>query len=254
MKLSLKAIATNRINGSVTAFKTYPILSDLLSGLTDSGYWFINDKGEKQFAHKGIVRDGFSDPKKQYSFDLCLQVNTLQEMINSDVSKAIKNSCLPGGRIYDSFRSGMYSLGGFFGGGYVGGAEMAAKAASSTRDSVLKAKVDSFKVLDSDGTIRVQVGKIKPAQRPKEDERDAAVAELDKHLPAYRRSDKGFNLVDSIEWLGKLNADHSADCQKYEAIIENLMEAFDINTVDGLKHFASNLKRSADIIDAARKK
>lgn len=243
MKLSLKAIATNRINGSVTAFKTYPVLNnDILSSLTDSGYWFINDNGEKQFAHKCIVRSGFSDPSKKYRFDLCLQVDTLQDMINSDVKKVIKNSCLPGGRIYDSFRSGMYSLGGHFGG------------LATTHKSIVESAKDSFKVCDTDGNLRVQFGKIKPAQSAKEDERDAAVAELDKHLPAYRRSDKGFNLVDSIAWLGKLNTAHASDCQKYEGIIEDLMEAFDIKTIDGLKHFASNLKRSSDIIDTVRKK
>lgn len=243
MKLSLKAIATNRINGSVTAFKTYPVLNDdLLSSLTDSGYWFINDNGEKQFAHKGTVRSGFSDPKNQYSFELVLQVDTLQDMINRHVAASIKNSCSPGGRIYDSFRSGMYSLGGHFGG------------LATTHKSIVESEKDSFKVCDADGNVRVQIGKIKPAQSAKEDERDAAVAELDKHLPAYRRSDKGFNLVDSIAWLGNLNTAHASDCQKYEEILEDLMEAFDIRTIDGLKHFASNLKRSADIIDTVRKK
>jgi len=228
----------------VTAFKCYPVLNDMLSlsSLTDSGYWFINDNGEKQFAHNSTVRGGFSDPKKQYSFDLCLQVDTLQDMINSNVKETITNACRSGGHIYDSFRGGMYSLGGYFGG------------LASTHKSIVESAKDSFKVCDSDGNVRVQIGKISSGQSAKEDERDAAVAELDKHLPAYRRSDKGFNLVDSIAWLGKLNAAHGADCQKYEGIIEDLMEAFDIKTIDGLKHFASNLKRSADIIDTVRKK
>ncbi|AUV57164.1 hypothetical protein FDJ47_gp50 [Enterobacter phage Ec_L1] len=242
MKLSLKALATNRINGSVTAFKTYPVLNDVLANLTDSGYWFINDNGEKQFAYKFAVKDGFSDPKKQYSFELALQVDTLQETINSDVKAAITNACRSGGHIYDKFRSGMYSLGGHFGG------------LATTHKSIVGSEKDSFNVCDADGNVRVQIGKIKPAQSVKEDERDAAVVELDKHLPAYRRSDKGFNLVDSIAWLGKLNTAHASDCQKYEGILEDLMEAFDIRTIDGLKHFASNLKRSADIIDTVRKK
>lgn len=242
MKLSLKAIATNRINGSVTAFKTYPVLNDMLSNLTDSGYWFINDNGEKQFAHNGTVRGGLSDPKKQYSFDLVMSVDSLSDTIRRDADQAIRNARSPGGHIYDSFRGGMYSLGGYFGG------------LASTHKSIVESEKDSFKVCDTDGNVRIQIGKIKPAQSAKEDERDAAIAELDKHLPAYRRSDKGFNLVESIGWIGKLNKAHEADCQKYEGIIEDLMEAFDIKTIDGLKHFASNLKRSADIIDTVRKK
>lgn len=240
MKLSLKAIATNRVNGSVTAFKTYPVLNDMLSSLTNSGYWFINDKGEKQFAHKGIVRDGLSDPKKQYSFELCLQVNTLEETISSQIDKSIRYSLKPGGDLYGALRSG------FHGGGYV--------RDLVTNKSIAESAKNLFKVCDPSGSVRVQIGKIGSGQSAKEDERDAAVAELDKHLPAYRRSDRGFGLVESIEWLGKLNAAHSSDCQKYEGILEDLMEAFDIKTIDGLKHFASNLKRSADIIDTVRKK
>lgn len=233
MKLSLKAIATNRINGSVTAFKVYPVLNDMLASLTDSGYWFINDDGEKQFAHKGIVRDGLSNPDANYSFDLVMHIKTLSETIRDNAKITIENACRPGGHIYDSLRNGFanggyaYGLGGHFGG--------AAKAAFIARNSMFKVKVGDLRSDDKKDL-------------------DAAVAELDKHLPAYRRSDKGFGLVDSIEWLGKLNSAHRADCMKYEAIIENLMDALEISTHDELAKFASNLKRSADIIDAARKK
>lgn len=242
MKLSLKAIATNRINGSVTAFKVYPVLNDMLASLTDSGYWFINDNGEKQFAHKGIVRDGFSDPKKQYSFDLCLKVKTLEETIKSQIDKSIRYSLKPGGDLYGALR------GGFQGGGYV--RDFAFSNASNAAASAVK-EMQSICGIIGDGTIKVKIGDLRSDEKK---ERDAAVAELDKHLPAYRRSDKGFGLVESIEWIGKLNAAHSSDCQKYEGILEDLMEAFDIRTIDGLKHFASNLKRSSEIIDAVRKK
>lgn len=85
-------------------------------------------------------------------------------------------------------------------------------------------------------------------------EHKSATEILDKYLPGYRRSDKGFKLPESVEWIAKLNESHHNDCMRYEKIIENLMEAFDIKTVEGLKHFAENLKKSANIIDAVRKK
>lgn len=243
MKLSLKAIATNRVKGSVTAFKTYEVLSDgILSGVTTSGYWFINDNGEKQFAHKDTVRDGLSDPKKKYSFDLCLQVKTLEETIKSQIDKSIRYSLKPGGDLYGALR------GGFQGGGYV--RDFAFSNVSNAASSSAKA-IQSLCGIIGDGTIKVKIGDLRSNH---EKERDAAVAELDKHLPAYRRSDRGFRLIDNIKWLGELNDDHRKDCMKYEAIIENLMDAFDINTHDELAKFASNLKRSANIIDAARKK
>lgn len=238
MKLSLKALATNRINGSVTAFKTYPILDGgILGCVTDSGYWFINDDGEKQFAHKGAVRDGFSDPKKQYSFELVLQVDALQNAISENVKASITNACRPGGSIWmsskfgnigDSIADSFSVAGGFISGGFIKGASI------------------------NKGEIMAQVWKPSDTPRPKEVERDAAVAELDKHLPGYRRSDKGFGLVESIEWLGKLNAAHEADCIKYERIIENLMEAFDIRTKEELKAFADNLARSSEIIQVVK--
>lgn len=227
MKLSLKALATNRVNGSVTAFKTY----EVIFGGRASGYWFINDKGEKQLAHKNTVRDWFSDPKKQYSFEICLQENIPEETIKKQIDNSIRNSLKPGGDIWMSSKFGSIADSfGFVKGGLVKGATI------------------------NKGEIMAQVGKSSDTPRPKEVEHDAAVAELDKHLPAYRRSDKGFGLVDSIEWLGKLNAAHQVDCQKYEGIIENLMDAFGVNTYDELAKFASNLKKSADIIDAIRKK
>lgn len=164
-KLALKALATNRIKGSVTAFKTYPLLDGgILGCTTDSAYWFINDNGEKQFAYKEDVLDGLSDPKKQYSFELVLAAcEGLEKEIAKNAKAAIADAYRPGGDIWMSSKFG-------------------------------------------------------------------------------------------TEWLGKLNAAHQVDCQKYEGIIENLMDAFGVNTYDELAKFASNLKKSADIIDAIRKK
>lgn len=222
MTLSLKALATNRVNGSVTAFKVYPVLNDVLSNITESGYWFINDNGEKQFAHKFAVQDGLSDPKKQYSFELMASIDwrnihfmpsenfytigasTHENECRKTMRGIIENSCKPGGAITATVK-------GFETGGFV---------SRSVSDKAL----------------------------------EEAIAELDKHLPAYRRSDRGFSLVNSIEWLGKVNAAHEADCVKYEAIIENLMSAFNIDTYDDMRLFAENMKHSAEVIDAARKK
>lgn len=85
-------------------------------------------------------------------------------------------------------------------------------------------------------------------------EHKSATEILDKYLPGYRRSDKGFNLPDSVEWIAKLNESHRNDCMRYEKIIENIMEAFDIPNHDELAKFAENMKKSANIIDAVRKK
>lgn len=71
-------------------------------------------------------------------------------------------------------------------------------------------------------------------------------------LPGYMNA-KNLELAETIPWIGKLNKDHQSDCMRYEQILENLMEAFDIKNMNDLEAMAKKLQGAASIIDAVKK-
>lgn len=71
-------------------------------------------------------------------------------------------------------------------------------------------------------------------------------------LPGYMNA-KNLELAETIPWIGKLNKDHQSDCQRYECILENLMDALGIKTMDDLEAMAKKLQSAASIIEAVKK-
>jgi hypothetical protein len=228
------------------------------------GHWIKNDKGNLTYIPGEQIKTGLNDDgKTDFRFELMFQFDAagLSSKISEQVGGGIKSACKPGGVIHSAFK------GHGFAGGSIYDVIKNATVNNAIIASAAKPKENGMHINETgdrvefwnNGRCTLRVGnlgyKANPSvQEIKAPEHDKALSEMDKHLPAYRRSDKGFQLSESVEWLGKLNAAHEKDCIKYEAIIENLMEAFDIKTVDGMAHFASNLRRSAEIIDSVRKK
>lgn len=240
--------------------KRYDSLNGEKGATIADGHWVKNDLGNYAFIPGNQIKTGLNDDgKTDFRFELMLQFDAprLSDEIKEQVAKSIESACKPGGAIHSEFNGHGFQDGSFFGDVIKNATVNITNAARTKSDGMHRIKGGGLEFW-SNGVCKVRVGGMgisKPTvQEIKATEHDKALSEMDKHLPAYRRSDKGFQLSESVEWLGKLNAAHEKDCVKYEAIIENLMEAFDIKTVDGMAHFASNLKRSADIIDAVRKK
>lgn len=263
-KLVLRSLISNE---KFTFDKHYESQNGDKGASIAGGHWIKNDKGNFSFIPGDQIKTGLNDDgKTDFRFELMLRFDaaSLSSKISDQVWDSIKSGCNIGGVIHSAFKG--YPAGGLF------SVENAANSivknsvvsnsiitnASQPKKDGMHTTKDGGVEFWSNGVCKVRVGGMginKPTvQEIKANEHDKALSEMDKHLPAYRRSDKGFQLSESVEWLGKLNAAHEKDCIKYEAIIENLMEAFDIKTVDGMAHFASNLRRSAEIIDSVRKK
>lgn len=260
-KLVLRSLISN---DKFTFDKRYDSQNGDKGASIAGGHWIKNDHGNFSFIPGVQIKTGLNDDgKTDFRFELMLQFDldgdNLRSKIKSTVNETIKSSLMPGGIIHSAMKG--YPAGLFIGSDMIKNVEInnsiITNAAQPKSDGMHRIKGGGLEFW-SNGVCKVRVGGMgisKPTvQEIKANEHDKALSEMDKHLPAYRRSDKGFQLSESVEWLGKLNSAHEKDCVKYEAIIENLMEAFDIKTVDGMAHFASNLKRSADIIDAVRKK
>lgn len=81
---------------------------------------------------------------------------------------------------------------------------------------------------------------------------DEAKVAMKSWLPGYMNA-KNLELAETIPWIGKLNKDHQGDCMRYEGILENLMDALGINTMDDLEAMAKNLQSAASIIEAVKK-
>lgn len=81
---------------------------------------------------------------------------------------------------------------------------------------------------------------------------DEAKVAMKAWLPGYMNA-KNLELAETIPWIGKLNKDHQGDCQRYERILENMMEAFNIKNMDELESLALSLKNAFDILEAVKK-
>lgn len=258
-KLILRSLISN---DKFTFDKRYDSLNGEKGATIADGHWVKNDLGNYAFIPDDQIKTGLNDDgKTDFRFELMLHFDTfsITDEIKNQVAKSIGSACKPGGVIHSAFNGHGFQAGSFFGDVIKNATVNITNAAKPKSDGMHINETGDRVEFWNNGRCTLRVGnlgyKANPSvQEIKAAEHDKALSEMDKHLPAYRRSDKGFQLSESVEWLGKLNAAHEKDCVKYEAIIENLMEAFDIKTVDGMAHFASNLKRSADIIDAVRKK
>ncbi|QYU38149.1 hypothetical protein [Enterobacter phage Phc] len=262
-KLILRALFSS---DKFTFDKRYDSLNGEKGATIADGHWVKNDLGNYAFIPGNQIKTGLNDDgKTDFRFELMLQFDAprLSDEIKEQVAKSIESACKPGGIIHSAFKG--YPAGGLF------SVENAANSivknsvvsnatitnAAQPKKNGMHTTKDGGVEFWSNGVCKVRVGGMginKPTvQEIKANEHDKAVDELDKYLPAYRQSGKGFQLSESVEWLGKLNAAHQKDCIKYEAIIENLMEAFDIKTHDRLADLAQNLVKSKRVIDKVNK-
>lgn len=219
------------IDAGIVPGKKYPVENKLC---TDSHYAVINERGNMLQIPKDDVGDHFGAGKKYHIETEGREVYTVKLGINNNPFWINKAAGIYVGSMDIGINNG----------------DTEKKIHSSIHQS-LKPGGDLYMALRNGFSGG---GYVSAATDSRITAHDEAVKILDQYLPGYRKSDKGFKLTDSVEWIAKLNEGHSKDCMRYEKILEDLMEAFGMANVGELEAMASELQRSAAVITAIKKR